>query len=101
MVAAGNPPVQWFQNGGPMRTTRTTIAFAYPVRFAGIDETFPAGRYDLETDDEVTEVGDLTVYRRIRTLLLVRTSGQIRTVDVNPNELERARAADAARPAAE
>jgi hypothetical protein len=80
-----------------MRTTRTTIAFAHPVRFKGIDETFPAGSYELETDEEATEMGDRTVYRRVRTLLLVKTPGQVRTVDVRPPELDLALERDAAR----
>jgi hypothetical protein len=80
-----------------MRTTRTTIAFALPVRFKGIDETFPAGSYDLETDEDATEIGSRTVYRRVRTLLLVRTMGQVRTVDVRPEELDLALSRNAAR----
>jgi hypothetical protein len=79
-----------------MRTTRTTIAFAHPVRFKGIDETFPAGGYDLETDEEETEIGSRTVYRRLRTLLLVKTPGQVRTVDIRPQELDLALSRDAA-----
>lgn len=79
-----------------MRTTRTTIAFAHPVRFQGIDETFPAGVYELETDEEASEVGDRTLYRRIRTLLIVKTPGQVRTVEVKPSELDLALSRDAA-----
>ena len=83
-----------------MRTTRTKIAFAHPVRFKGIDETFPAGTYELETDEEASEVGDRTVYRRVRTLLLVKTLGQVRTVDVKPSELDLALSRDVAAPSA-
>lgn len=80
-----------------MRTTRTTIAFAHPVRFKGLDGTFPAGAYDVETDEEATDIGDRTVYRRVRTLLIVKTLGQVRTVDVRPSELDLAMSRDAAR----
>lgn len=79
-----------------MRTTRNTIAFGHPVRFKGIDETFPAGTYELETDEEASEVGDRMVYCRVRTLLLVKTLGQVRTVDVKPSELDLALGRDAA-----
>ena len=79
-----------------MRTTRTMIVFAHPVRFKGIDETFPAGTYDLETDEEATDIGSRTVYRRVRTLLLVKTLGQVRTVDVRPEEIDLALSRDAA-----
>lgn len=79
-----------------MRTTRTTIAFTRPFRFKSIDETFPPGRYDLETDEESSEMGEHLVFRRVRTLLLVRSSGQVRTVEVKPHELDQAIAADAA-----
>lgn len=79
-----------------MRTTRTTIAFAHPVRFKGIDETFPAGAYELETDEEESEVGNRTIYRGVRTLLLVKTLGQVRTVDVKPSELDLALGRDVA-----
>lgn len=80
-----------------MRTTRTTIAFAQPFRLKSIDETFPPGRYDLETDEEPVERSDHIGYRRVRTLLLVRTSGHIRTIEVKPHELDQAIEADAAR----
>lgn len=80
-----------------MRTTRTTIAFAHPFRFKSIDETFPAGRYEIETDEEAIEAGAQTAYRRTRTLLLVKTPGQVRTVDVKPHELDQALAADKGR----
>jgi hypothetical protein len=80
-----------------MRTTRTTITFVHPFRFKSIDETFPPGRYDLETDEECTEQGDHIVYRRVRTLLMVGTIGGVRTVDVKPHELDRAIEDDAAR----
>ncbi len=79
-----------------MRTTRTTIVFAHPVRFKGIDETFPAGTYELEIDEEANDVGDRTVYRRVRTLLLVKNLGQVRTVDVKPSELDLALGRDVA-----
>lgn len=78
-----------------MRTTRTTIAFAHPFSFKSIDETFPPGAYDLETDEEAIEQGSHIVYRRVRTLLLVRTPGSTRTVDVRPHELDAAIRADA------
>lgn len=79
-----------------MRTTRTTVTFTHPVRFKGIDETFPAGTYALETDEEETEIGTRIVYRRVRTLLLVKTPGQVRTVNVQPQELDLALRRDAA-----
>jgi hypothetical protein len=73
-----------------MRTTQTKIAFARPFRFLGIDETFGAGTYKVETDEEAIEIGGHTAYRRVRTLLIVETSGRVRTVDVRPHELDRA-----------
>lgn len=79
-----------------MRTTRTTIAFAHPFRLKSSGEVFPAGTYDLETDEEPADLGGHTIYRRVRSLLLVRASGSVRTVEVNPQELDRALADDAA-----
>lgn len=80
-----------------MRTTRTTIAFTHPFRFKSIDEIFPAGRYDLQPDEEPIQQGEHTLYRRVRTLLLVKSPGQTRTVDVNPRELDLAIKSDSDR----
>lgn len=77
-----------------LRTTKTSIAFAAPFKLEGLDDEQPAGRYDVETDEEVVEGNGQTVYRRVATLLIVRSHGLTRTVMVTPTELEAALARD-------
>lgn len=77
-----------------VRTTRSTATFRAPFRLAGLKETLPAGAYTIETDEDVLEGNDRTVYRRTATLMVVTSAGASRTVTIDPAELERALAAD-------
>lgn len=40
-----------------MRTTKETVTFARPFRLGELSEQFPAGRYSIETDEELLEGG--------------------------------------------
>lgn len=79
-----------------LRTTKSTIAFAAPFKLEGWTEVQPAGRYDIETDEEVIEGNGRTVYRRVATLLILRSDGMTRTMTVDPDQLEAALAKDMA-----
>ncbi len=37
------------------RTTTKSVTFARPFRLAGLEEEFPAGQYDVETDEELLD----------------------------------------------
>ncbi len=79
-----------------LRTTKSTITFAAPFKLEGWEEAQPAGRYDIETDEEVIEGNGRTIYRRVATLLILRSHGMTRTITVDPGQLEAALVRDMA-----
>jgi hypothetical protein len=82
----------------PVRTTKRSIVFEKPFRLAGYDRDLPAGRYVVETDEELVEGISFPVYRRVLTILhLAARNGNpnlMRTVTVDPADLEAALARD-------
>jgi hypothetical protein len=52
-----------------------------------LDAPLPPGTYDVDTDEEVIEGNERTVYLRIATVIYVRGVGSIRTVTINPSVL--------------
>ena len=83
-----------------IRTTRSTATFHAPFVLAEIDEPQPAGNYRIETDEEIVEGNERTVYVRVATLLFLENGATTRIVTVNPNGLQAALASDASRAAA-
>jgi hypothetical protein len=79
-----------------LRTTKSTITFAAPLKLEGREDAQPADRYDIETDEEVIEANGRTVYRRGATLLILPSHGMIRTMTVDPGQPEAALAKDMA-----
>lgn len=71
----------------PIRTTRTHVTFNGPFGLAEIDGQLPAGTYDIDTDEEVIEGNERTVYVRTATLIHVRGLGTTRTVTIDPSGL--------------
>lgn len=80
-----------------MRTTRSEVTFRSPFTLNTTVGELPAGTYGIEVDEENISVGELTVYRRVATLLIVQGPGTSRTVQVDPTEIEAALKADADR----
>lgn len=73
-----------------VRTTRSTLALRSPFRVRGQNELCPAGEYDVEIDEEIIEGNGRTVYRRVATLILIKSAGLTRTASIEPAELTRA-----------
>jgi hypothetical protein len=77
-----------------MRTTKSTVTFVRPFRLGAFGEQLPAGRYPIETDEELLEGMSFPAYRRIATVmqlmpdLLHRGVTEIAVVD--PEQLEEA-----------
>ena len=81
-----------------LRTRSATVTFRRPFVLAGLGGLQPAGRYTVETDEELLPAFSLTAYRRIATwfrLPALAADGmsagartQVATVD--PIELESA-----------
>lgn len=73
-----------------IRTTRSTLTLGSPFRVSGQSELCPAGEYDVEIDEEIIEGNGRTVYRRVATLILIKSAGLTRTASIEPAELTRA-----------
>ncbi|MCR9254462.1 MAG: hypothetical protein NXI16_00005 [Alphaproteobacteria bacterium] len=83
-----------------VRTTKKTVTFVNPFQLGDVDEVFPPGGYEVETDEELLEGLSFQAYRRTLTLMhLPAKSGHqksMRTLTIDPNELESALKRDAA-----
>jgi hypothetical protein len=85
-----------------VRTSRKTVTFTRPFSLSEIDEVQPAGSYTVETDEEELPGLSFPAYRRIATLILLRSRPGGRVVEevirIDPLELQAAQERDA-RPA--
>jgi len=79
-----------------VRTTRSSVTFRSPFRLPGIDELQPAGTFDIEIDEDAIEGNEHTVYRRVATILYVRSGGTTQAFTVDPEDLRTALAKDGA-----
>jgi len=74
-----------------MRTSSNTVTFLHPFKLSGADDVQPAGRYVVETDEELLQTVSHPAYRRLSTFIrLPGRSGsteRARIVDVDPTEL--------------
>ena len=86
-----------------VRTIHSTVTFAHPFRIEGIGETWPAGIYEIETDEEDIDSLSIQSRRRIRTIIYRRDTarGTSEAVEIGPETLEAALRDDAARSASE
>lgn len=57
-----------------MRTRRSSFAFDRPFNLSGFEDPFPAGVYELVTDEELIEGLSFTAYRRVASWLLTPPS---------------------------
>ena len=77
------------------RTNSRTIAFAHPFSLKGVDRVLPPGDYRVVTDEELIDSLSFPVYRRIATMIFVRTaSSATEMVTIDPADLEAAQARD-------
>lgn len=70
-----------------MRTTRSQVTFNKPFQLAELDAPLSPGTYEIDTDEEVIEGNERTVYVRTATMIHVRRIGSTRTVTINPSGL--------------
>ena len=82
-----------------MRTTKSTVTFVRPFRLGAFGEQLPAGRYPIETDEELLEGMSFPAYRRTATMMQLIADPLHPSVTeiamVDPQQLEEALAADA------
>jgi hypothetical protein len=82
-----------------VRTSRKSVTFTQPFSLTGIDEVQPAGTYTVETDEELLPGLSFPAYRRIATLIYLRSRGggpiveQVANID--PLELQAVQERDA------
>lgn len=79
-----------------IRTSRSTVTFNAAFSLRNVSGALPAGSYEVETEEEIIEGNDRTIYRRVATLLYVRTAGMTRACTVDPQDLGAALARDQA-----
>ena len=81
-----------------VRTSRKTVTFTRPFSLSGI-EVQPAGTYAVETDEELLPGVSFPAYRRIASLIFLRSRAGGAIVDeianVDPLELQAAQERDA------
>jgi hypothetical protein len=84
-----------------VRTSRKSVTFSRPFSLIGIDEVQPAGTYTVETDEELLPGLSFPAYRRIATLIFLRSRGGgaivEEVVNIDPLELQAAQARDVGR----
>jgi hypothetical protein len=73
-----------------VRTTASTVEFGSPFKLEGYDEFLPAGIYHVDTDEEVFETNERTVYVRVETRLRIQTVGKTVHHRVDPGDLDAA-----------
>jgi hypothetical protein len=81
------------------RTTSKTVTFTNPFRLSEFDEPFPAGRYSIETDEELDEASFPVYLRRATMTQLIadpRPPGITENAVIDPQELQEALEADIA-----
>jgi hypothetical protein len=83
------------------RTTKRTVTFAHPFKLEASGAEFPAGRYFIETDEELVDGPSFPVYRRTATMMQLIANplrpGSTETAVIDPLQLEMALEADSAR----
>lgn len=82
------------------RTTKRTVSFSRPFTLGTSGAEFPAGRYFIETDEELVDGVSFPVYRRTATMMQLIADplrpGITETAVIDPLELEAALEADGA-----
>lgn len=81
------------------RTTKRTVTFARPFTLGESSEEFPAGRYAIETDEELVEGISFPAYLRTATIMQLvepHRAGITEVFRIDPRELEAALIADGA-----
>jgi hypothetical protein len=78
-----------------MRTTRSEVTFSAPFILPELEAPQPAGTYKVETDEEIVEGNERTIYIRKATLLYVVHGGSTSVITIDPANLAAALSRDA------
>jgi hypothetical protein len=81
------------------RTKRRTLTFSRAFKLEGVERSFPAGAYELVTDEELIEGLSFPVYRRVASWILAsaqNSSSATEMIMIDPVEFTTAHVRDAA-----
>ena len=70
-----------------IRTTTKTVVFKSAFQLPGWDAPWPAGSYDVSTDEEQLETS-FAAFRRIGTRIVLRRGAETMHVTISPQDLE-------------
>lgn len=77
-----------------MRTTKSNVTFVRPFRLGAFGEQLPAGRYPVETDEDLLEGMSFPAYQRTATMMQLmpdlRHPGVTEIAMVDPQQFEEA-----------
>ncbi|HBN48288.1 MULTISPECIES: hypothetical protein [Thalassospira] len=75
-----------------IRTIQKTYAFHHPFHLKGFDHSFPAGSYNVETEEEMLEGLSFVSYKRTGTTLhMIRTATTIiepKIFNIDPRDFD-------------
>ena len=71
-----------------VRSHSMMVSIDKPFAVAGADGAYPAGRYEVITDEEAIDSMTMIAWRRIATTILLRANGVTQSVRIEPAELE-------------
>ena len=77
-----------------IHTRSYTVTFGSPFTLPGLDRSYPAGSYTVETDDEQLDLS-FAASRRVATTIMLRAGPMVQAWLVKPTDLDAALAADA------
>jgi len=82
--------------GMVVRTRYNEVTFSNPFTLAGVDGVHAPGRYDIATDEEAIATPNHLAYRRIGTMISLRSAtGVLERHTIDPVDLEAALLRDA------
>jgi hypothetical protein len=71
-----------------VRSHSTMVSIDKPFKLAGADGAYPAGQYEVLTDEEAIDSMTMVAWRRIATTILLRANGVTQSVRIEPAELD-------------
>lgn len=80
-----------------IHTRSTTVTFRAPFTLPGLDRDYPAGRYQVNVDEEQLDLS-FAAFHRVATTIMLVSGAMTQAWPVNPVDLEAALANDAAQP---
>jgi len=78
-----------------IHTRSHVVTFSASFTLPGLDRSYPAGSYTVQTDEEQLDL-TFAAFRRVATMIMLRSGAATQAWPVTPVDLEAALAKDAA-----